>query len=249
MQKTKTISIINVKGGVGKSSTALCLSSILSDHLKTETLTIDLDSQNSLSSYYMKGFEGYSIKDVLLDNASLDVVSVGITENLVFIPADINLMSVNQELNLPAKETILSRKLENIKHEYCILDTPPNQNLETSMAIYCADIIIIPTQLNKWSLTSIQISLDWIDTIVKGYQLEPKRVIILPTFYIKNTVTTAVLDLLKENFSSLLSSVVIRRRLDMEKITLMDLDLSEFKTSDVFLDYKSFVEEVLNETR
>jgi len=189
----KTFSIINIKGGVGKSATTLCMSSILSAKLKRKVLSIDMDRHE-------------------------------------FIPSDIELMTINHNLNMPARETLLTQKLLPYDgvYDYCLIDTPPNLMLETSMAIHAADVILIPTQLNRWSMTAIDLTIDWVHQIEKAYKLPEKLITILPTFYQRNALSDTVLRNIRKKYNEQVPDTIIRRRLD----------------KDVFSDYLKFLKEI-----
>jgi len=242
----KTFSIINIKGGVGKTATNLCMSSILSEKLKRKVLSIDMDSQNSLSSHHLIDYSGYTIKDVLLGRVTIDQALNCLTDKHEFIPSDIELMTINHNLNMPARETLLTQKLlpYDGDYDYCLIDTPPNLMLETSMAIHAADVILIPTQLNRWSMTAIDLTIDWVHQIEKAYKLPEKLITILPTFYHRNSVSMTVLRNLREKYREQVPDTIIRKRLDMDKVSLMKLDISAYTSSDVYSDYYKFIKEV-----
>lgn len=241
----KTITIANVKGGVAKTSTTLCLSSILSEELGRSILSIDLDSQNSLSSHHLLEYSGYTVRDLILGTCTIDQTINLLSDRHSFIPSDISLMSINSQLFLPAKEAVLTGRLEGLNYDYCLIDTPPNQMLETSMAIHAADVILIPTQLNRWSMTSIELTINWVHEIERAYKLAEKLISILPTFYQKTSVAEAVLHNLIAKYGSMVVDTRIRRRIDMDKIALLQLDISEFKNTDVYADYRAFLQEVM----
>ena len=92
----KVITVTNVKGGVGKSVSSLFMAKVLSESHKV--LLIDMDSQNSLTSYFIEDYETIkdtTIFDVLLDTKPIQDIVHTITPTLDFIPSDITLCNLS----------------------------------------------------------------------------------------------------------------------------------------------------------
>lgn len=142
-----TVSIINQKGGVGKTTTAVNLGSFLSKNHKV--LIIDADKQGNLSSNFnVETSEASNVYDLFTKR---DTEPVVINENLHVIPADGDMAGIDFRIqNELSREMILKKSLDKFKgsYDYCIIDCPPDINLVTINALSCSDGLIIPLNLD-----------------------------------------------------------------------------------------------------
>lgn len=248
-KKMKVISICNVKGGVGKTTSTIFLSRLLSEHGKT--LMIDLDSQNSLTSYFIDDIESFKDKTILQALLSIIPVSdtiISISEKLSIIPADIELCRLATSLTeLP--EMQLDAIIEPIKNQYdfIIIDCPPNLNLETRQALAISNIIVTPTLLEKWSMRSLDIVADYVQTKNKRLQKLTNTNFeghyILPTMKEKNrSIQTMVLDDLKKTYQDILEG--IHKRTDVQKLAYFGSDASITGT-DTYKEYSKVLDSIL----
>ena len=155
----KVIGICNQKGGTGKTTTAINLSSVLGLAEK-KTLLIDMDPQgNATSGVGFNSQEKNSIYDVIMDKANL-FESIYPTEwpNLYIIPSDISLTGGEVELvNIENRELRLRDKIEAIKDDfsYIIIDAPPSLGLLAVNVLAASDSLIIPVQCEYYALEGI----------------------------------------------------------------------------------------------
>jgi chromosome partitioning protein len=162
----KIIALVNQKGGVGKTTTSINLSSALG-YLNKKVLLIDLDPQGNASTGVgiNKGDIKYSIYDVLIEEANVkDVIIKTKFKNLYVLPATINLAGVDIELldkskNIPGfeKGNQLREKITEIKDDFdfIIIDCPPSLGILTTNALTAADSVIIPVQCEFFALEGI----------------------------------------------------------------------------------------------
>lgn len=155
---TKIIAVINQKGGVGKTSTCIHVSENLS--LSHNVLLIDLEPSINSTKVFNKHIGEYNIKNVLEDkNFNIkNAVYNTYMPNLQIIPSHISLAILQGHLESRIhKEKILKKQLDklNNKYDYIIIDCPPLLTVFSTIAVYCADFILIPTDYEIDALDGI----------------------------------------------------------------------------------------------
>lgn len=163
--QTKILAIINQKGGVGKSTTAVNLSAALGSMGK-EVLLVDLDPQGNATSGYgidKRALDG-CVYDVLLGEAPAeDVILSGVAEGVDILPSTINLAGAEVELvNEMARENRLKSALGGLRgrYDYILIDCPPSLGLLTINALVAADKLLVPIQCEFYALEGVTKLLD-----------------------------------------------------------------------------------------
>ena len=153
----KVISLVNQKGGVGKTTTSINLSASLAV-LGKKVLLIDLDPQGNATTGIgiNKGEIDNSIYDVLIGKCEVeDAIATSKYKRLYVIPATINLAGIDIEFmeksnndSSFSKGSQLKNRLDKIKDQfdYIIMDCPPSLGLITTNALTASDSVIIPVQ-------------------------------------------------------------------------------------------------------
>lgn len=166
------IALANQKGGVGKTTSSVNLSSSLA-FLGKKVLLVDIDPQGNASSGVgvNKGEIEHCIYDVLVDDVAIqDVLQKTDLDNLNVIPATIQLAGAEVEL-VPAisREIRLKKAIDSIRddYDYVIIDCPPSLGLLTLNALTAADSVLIPVQCEYYALEGLSQLLNTIRIVQK----------------------------------------------------------------------------------
>ncbi len=165
VKRARILAVVNQKGGVGKSTTAVNVSAALGD-LGQQVLLVDLDPQGNATSGYglNKNQRELCVYDVLLGDAEIEAViePVGI-EGVFVVPATIQLAGAEIELvSAMSRETKLKSSLERVRADFdiIIIDCPPSLGLLTVNALTAAQGLLIPIQCEYYALEGLSKLLD-----------------------------------------------------------------------------------------
>lgn len=168
MSTSRVIAVVNQKGGVGKTTSAVNIAACLGA-AERRTLLIDLDPQGNASSGFGIVDPARHVYDALVGEASLEQVSVRTAiDFLRVVPAGTDLVGAEVELvSREQRETRLRETLASVRDQYSfiLIDCPPSLGLLTLNALTAADAILIPMQCEYYALEGLARLLDTADLV------------------------------------------------------------------------------------
>lgn len=156
----RIIAIANQKGGVGKTTTSINLSSCIAAKGK-KVLVVDIDPQGNTTSGYgiEKNDLDNTIYELMLGDCSIeDCIIKDVIENISILPSNVNLAAAEIELiGVDKKEYILKNEIDWVKdrYDYIIIDCPPSLSILTVNAMTTADSVLVPIQCEYYALEGL----------------------------------------------------------------------------------------------
>jgi chromosome partitioning protein len=211
----KIISIINQKGGVGKTTTAVNLSALMAD-MGQRVLLIDLDPQGNATSGLGMAVEDKSAYEVLMGRIQMkDLVEKTDFKNLSIAGSDIRLADAELQLvNVDKREYRLKTALAAAQKDFdfVIIDCPPSLSLLTVNALSASDSVIIPIQCEYYALEGVASLVQTIQKVKKT--LNPRLEIegvLLTMLDGRTNLGLQVVDEVKKHFKKQVYGTVIPR--------------------------------------
>ncbi len=219
----KVYAIVNQKGGVAKTTTAVNLATYLAA-ARRKTLLIDIDPQGNATSGVGidKNRVEHSIYEVLIAQRPIERVLLPTQiRNLDLVPSNIQLSGAQIELvNLESRETLLKRALGNIKekYDYVIIDCPPSLGLLTINTLTASDEVLIPMQCEYYPLEGLGQLLNTIGLVQRNYNPSLKLAgVLLTMFDTRTNLSHQVAREVHEYFGDKVYKAVIPRNVRLSE--------------------------------
>lgn len=248
----RVIAIANQKGGVGKTTTAINLSSCLAEKGK-KVLSIDIDPQGNMTSGL--GMEKESVEktiyDLIIGEAEIEEVVVkGLIDNLDLMPTSIDLSAAEIELiDIEDKEYILQKTVDKIKEQYdfIIIDCPPSLNMLTINAMTTADSVLVPIQCEYYALEGLS-QLIHTTELVKS-RLNPNLEIegVVFTMYDARTnLSLQVVENVKDNLQQNIYKTIIPRNIRLAEAPSYGMPINLYDPKSTGAEsYRKLADEVI----
>lgn len=250
----KTISVINLKGGVAKTISSVNIAHILSSVHGKRTLLIDNDKQGNTSKMF--GIYSNDIKTIanIITERNLNIEEAIVKtqyENLDIIPSNMNLLKANLEVIMDQsrpQQTRLRKALNSIhdKYDYCIIDNAPDINISTINALVVSDDVIVPIKVDKFAFDGLEQLTEQIED-AREFNPNIKFAECFLTMYQRNNVNVQGDDWLKNETSYPIFNTFIRKTTKIDETTFTGKPILEYAPKcSAAKDYIALVNEYLS---
>ena len=247
----KVISVANQKGGVGKTTTTVNLSTLLAKKGK-KVLLIDADPQGNATSGLgiTKDIE-LSVYDILVgDREFNDTIQESAIKNLKVCPSNISLAGAEVELvSMLSREQRLKTKLDVVKdqYDYILIDCPPSLGLITLNAFTASDSVLIPVQCEYFALEGLGQLLNTVNLVKKHLNKNLEIEGALLTMYDARTnLSNQVVKEVKKYFENKVYKTVIPRNVRLSEAPSYGMPISLYDPrSKGAKAYEKFTKELL----
>lgn len=247
------ISVINQKGGVGKTTTSINLSAELAK-IGKKVLLVDLDPQGNATSGLGIGLaeNSLAVDNILLGEAETHSVVVHSEKTGIdLLPADGSLAGLEHQLSTQeAKENILKSKLTGVNYDYVVIDCPPSMGLFSINALTASDQVLIPVQAEYYALEGLGQLLQLVQRVQETVNNDLRVLGLVLTMFDKRTSLASDVKIqLETHFGDLLMETTIPRNVRVAESPSHGLPVGQYdKWSKGARAYKALAKEIIRKT-
>ena len=248
----KKISVLNIKGGVAKTTSAINIAAILAEK-GNKVLVVDVDAQSNLTmAFKAYDIDDLSVSDILLSKSVEvdEVIKETEHENIDILPSNISLAFTEKKILLDVtrnQQNRLKRILDKLedKYDYCIIECPPSLNMITINALVASDEVIVPIKIDKFALDGLEYLLESIDEIKEEFNPSLKFRGCFVTMDTATTVNKEIKKALKNILGDKMFDTSIRQNISVVEASFEQMPVVNYKkNSNASKDYLSLVKEV-----
>ena len=249
----RIIAIANQKGGVGKTTTSINLSSCIAAKGK-KVLVVDIDPQGNTTSGYgiEKNDLENTIYELMLGDCSIeDCIIKDVIENISILPSNVNLAAAEIELiGVDKKEYILKNEIDWVKdrYDYIIIDCPPSLSLLTVNAMTTADTVLVPIQCEYYALEGLSQLIHTINLVQE--RLNPNLQIegVVFTMYdVRTNLSNQVVENVKENLDTKIYETMIPRNIRLAEAPSYGIPINMYDSKSAGAEsYRKLAKEIIN---
>ena len=252
----RIISMVNQKGGVGKTTTTINMGACLAEQGR-KVLLVDLDPQGALSAGLdiRVDDEDVTVYDMMLDNQTSIHGAIRNTnvEGLDVVPANIDLSAAEIQLvNEVGREQTLGRALRPVRrdYDYIIIDCQPSLGLLTVNALACSDGVIIPMECEYFSLRGLALLTDTVEKVRDRINFDLEVIGILVTMFDRRTThAREVMSRVIEVFGDKVFDTVITRTVRFPETSVAGEPITTWAPqSQGAKQYRDLAHEVIHRT-
>lgn len=229
----KITAIVNQKGGVAKTTTAVNLAFELAES-NNKVLLIDLDPQASATSAVFGNREfPCNSYDLLLSKVPTeDVIQRSASFNIDIIPSDIALSGIDLQIaQLVGREKILQHKIKHLDYDIILIDTPPSLGLLTVNAMTACYDVLITICPEYFSLKGIALLVDTINTVRTNLDAPVGVFGVVVTRYKDRVITKDALGIIQDYFKDKVFKTIIPDNIKIEEAHSAHLPIREYDSS------------------
>ncbi|MGL5753426.1 MAG: ParA family protein [Paraclostridium sp.] len=250
----RTISVINLKGGVAKTISSINIAHILATVHNYRVLIIDNDKQGNASKIFNRhSYDSDGIAEIMIErNVNVEsMIQETEYKNLDIITANMTLLNANLQVMLDQQrpqQTRIKKALEKIEEEYdfCIIDNAPDINISTINALVASDDVLIPIKIDDFAFDGLSELKEQIDNVKEDLNDSLRLTGCFVTQYAKNDVNIQGEEWLKEQKYPYFETH-IRRTEKVDESTFAKMPIVEYsRRCGAAQDYLKLVEEYLN---
>lgn len=239
----RIISVVNHKGGVGKTTSVVSLGVALSQRGR-RVLLVDLDPQRNLTDTLSVQSSGRTLYEALREGKDLPIVEV--RPGLSVCPSSIDLVSMDLELSgLRRREYRLKDLLSPLDFDYILLDCPPSLGLLTINALTASGEVFVPLTPEALPAKGLGTLLEIIKRTKEGLNPALKLGGIIITRYQRRKINRIVEESLRETFGELVFKTKIRENVDISESPLQGEDIYTYSPRSIGAqDYRDLALEI-----
>lgn len=249
----RIIAIANQKGGVGKTTTAINLSSALAECGK-KVLVIDTDPQGNTTSGLGvdKNNLDNTIYELILGESSIhECILKDVLKGVAVLPSNVNLAAAEIELiGVDKKEFILKKEVDWVKdqYDYILIDCPPSLSMLTINAMTTANTVLVPIQCEYYALEGLSQLIHTIDLVQQrlnpNLQLEG---VVFTMYDARTNLSLQVVENVKNNLNTTIYKTIIPRNIRLAEAPSHGLPINLYDSKSAGAEsYRLLAQEVMN---